>query len=507
MWINPSLDQKSFYLSELLDTLETKKIINFHDFEIYNISNNSKEVREGSIFVAIKGFKTDGHKYIVEAIKRGATVIIGEEEIEVPKNITYIIVDDSRKALAQLALEFYDNPSQALRMIGVTGTVGKTTITAMVDAIINNIVGKTGLIGTLHTKIGDKYYFDPQKCTTPNSLLLNETLRLMKKEKIDYVSMEVSSHALKLDRVLGIDFDIAIFTNLSYDHMEFHKTIDDYYSSKEKLFVNLREDKYGVINIDSDYANSIIENTSATIYTYGINKDSDISAKNIVANKSGIEFDLVINNKILTNFTKIIEPNSIRIKLPLLGIHNIYNSLASILATLLLGFSLEDIKGGLEKFKGIKRRMELVYDGEFTVIDDFAHNPVGLEANFKTIKDFDYNNLYIVHFLKGQRGIEANKINADIIGDWADKLRIKELITTKCEDQVIEKNRVLAKEEESFLNTIMEKEIKTQSYTMLEPAIKETLSKVKKDDLLLLLGGPGLDKGADIVKEHIIGNR
>ncbi|MCK8827202.1 UDP-N-acetylmuramoyl-L-alanyl-D-glutamate--2,6-diaminopimelate ligase [Natroniella acetigena] len=504
MSLNSVLASTEQTLSDLIKDLQIINSTNFKESKINNITNNSKGVAPGSLFVAINGFNTDGHRYIMEAVSQGAITVIGEREVSIPQQIPYLQVEDARKALAELSGKFYGFPSQKLNLIGVTGTTGKTTTTMMIDHIINQLREKTGLIGTLHTKIGDKYYSNPNQCTTPESTVLNQRLARMEQEEINYVSMEVSSHSLKLNRVWGLDFDLAIFTNLSRDHLNFHQTLEDYYTSKEKLFTELKEDKIAICNSDDDYTERIIKNTSAISYTYGIKNSSDLSAADIKINKQGIKFKLKVNNNLVTMTGKLIKPISLEIKMPITGYHNIYNALAAFLACSLLGFPVEKIKSNLESFTGVRRRMELIYDQEFSIIDDFAHNPSSLNSNFKTIEKLDYNNLVIIHFLKGKRGIKANQHNAQIITTWANKLNLKEIITTRAEEEVIQKNKVLSAEEDAFTKIIAEEGIKITTTANLEPALQLGLNKIESGDLLLLLGGPGLNNGKKILNDLLI---
>ncbi|WP_408956318.1 UDP-N-acetylmuramoyl-L-alanyl-D-glutamate--2,6-diaminopimelate ligase [Natroniella sp. ANB-PHB2] len=503
MSLNSVLPSTEQTLGNLVKEVDLIGSTNFKETKINNITNNSKEVMTGSLFVAVSGFNTDGHKYITEAINQGAIAVIGERAVSIPQQIPYLQVVDARKALAQISSRFYGFPSQKLNLIGVTGTTGKTTTTMMIDHIINQLQEKTGLIGTLHTKIGDEYYSNPHQCTTPESTVLNQRLAQMEEKEINYVSMEVSSHSLKLNRVWGLDFDIAIFTNLSCDHLNFHQTLEDYYKSKEKLFSTLKEDKIAIYNSDDSYSKRIINNTSAINYTYGIKNNSDLSAEDIKINKQGIKFKLKVNNNLVTMNGKLIKPLSVEIRMPIIGYHNIYNTLAAFLSCLLLGFPLEKISSSLEKFTGVKRRMELIYDHDFSIIDDFAHNPSSLDSNFKTIERLDYNNLIIVNFLKGKRGIEANKQNAQTITTWANKLNLKEIITTRAEGEVIQKNKVLPAEEGAFVRIIAEEGIEITTTAKLDSALQLGLNKVEAGDLLLLLGGPGLNNGKKILNDFL----
>ncbi len=272
------------------------------------------------------------------------------------------------------------------------------------------------------------------------------------------------------------------------------------------MFSNLNEDKVAVLNKDDDYYHKFEQSTSARVYSYAVHNQADVTGENITLSPKGIEFKLNINRTIVTQSGKVIKPQSICINLPLLGKQNIYNTLAAFLATAVLDFSLPDIKAGLESFSGVERRMELVSNNEVMVIDDFAHNPISLESNFKTLEKLDYNKLVIVHFLKGKRGIKANKLNAKLFFDWRDKIKLKKLITTKAKGEVIDKNKVLPEEEQAFNQQLEESEIELKNTEYLEEAVDEGLASVGPGDILLLLGGPGLDRAQKIIKEKLAKN-
>lgn len=500
---NYKLHQTNIQLAELIKDLSITYISNYRNYNIEQITNHSQKVKQQALFLAITGFKTDGHQYIREAINQGAVAIIGEKRHQVPPTIPYIQVTDSRRALAKLAAKFYNYPSQQLRLIGVTGTAGKTTTTAMIDSIANQVVSSTGMIGTLDTKIGTKYYSHPHKCTTPNALVLHKRLAQMKQQGIDYATLEVSSHALKLNRVQEINFDLGIFTNLSADHLKFHQTFTDYYNSKAQLFKNLNQDGIAILNLDDQSTPDLINEINANHFTYGINKLAHLTAHNIIATKQGLDFKITLTQPLTTLYGKTINPTTIKLQLSILGYHNIYNTLAAVAAGLVLGFDITTIKEGLKKFTGVKRRMEIIYDKDFTIIDDFAHNPASLTANFKTIEQLNYNRLIIVHFLKGNRGVQANQTNAQVITEWSNNLNLKEIITTKSQTKVKAKNKVLSAEEAAFTKIIKKENIKITNQKQLKPAIKLGLQKINQNDILLLLGGPGLDQGKKLIKQYL----
>jgi len=281
-------------LSELITNLDTKEIIGDLNLNIKGIYHDSREIKRDFLFICIKGFTSDGHNFIDEAINRGAIALLVEKEIPPRRDITIIRVDDSRKALAILANKFYSFPSRKLRLIGVTGTNGKTTIAYMLRAIFQEEGYRTGLLGTAQNIIGDNV--NSSQMTTMESVDLQKTLKEMVKLKNDYAVMEVSSHALQLSRVEGCDFDVAIFTNISKEHFEIHKNFTNYLNAKKKLFLSLNDskkkkyEKFAVINIDDEHSKDFIDCNKVNLITYGIEKEADIRAKKIRMNLKNSSF-------------------------------------------------------------------------------------------------------------------------------------------------------------------------------------------------------------------------
>ncbi len=493
-----------YLLANLIKVLKPKQIINFRNLPITKIVQHSQKVTPHSLFIAIPGFSTDGHQYITTAVQQGAAAIIGEQSSPQVKNTPYIQVPNSRRALAKLAAEFYNYPSDKLKLIGVTGSTGKTTTTKMINQLLKQATPNTGLIGSLHTKIKTDTYPQPQDCTTPQPLELNKRLSAMEQAGVEYVSLEVSSHALKLERVTELDFDLGIFTNLSPDHLNFHKTLTDYYQSKAQLFTSLEPPAVAILNHDDPYAQQLTNQISVPYLTYGLSEEADLKATNLQINKQETKFQVVFNNQLQSLTGKQIPLTTIPLNLSVLGKHNIYNALAAFTAGLMLDLTLNQIQQGLEEFSGVKRRLEVIYDQEFTIIDDFAHNPASLKANFNTLQKFDYNNLIIVHFLKGKRGVAANRRNAKLIANWQQTLKITKLITTAADNRVKPKNKVLPAETAAFKETIAQHGLTVEHYQELLPALQHALQVVNPQDLLLLVGGPGLNQAHQLITDHLL---
>ncbi|MBB5323781.1 UDP-N-acetylmuramoyl-L-alanyl-D-glutamate--2,6-diaminopimelate ligase [Anoxybacillus tepidamans] len=390
-----------------------------HDFTTYagenpaitSIEMDSRKVKKGALFICIKGFTVDGHDFAKQAVENGAVAIVAERNVDVP--VPVIIVRDSKRAMAVLADAFYGQPTHQLHLIGVTGTNGKTTTTHIIDHIFRKAKKKTGLIGTIHIKIGDETY-DVQN-TTPESLVLQKAFKQMVDEHVDVAVMEVSSHALHMGRVHGCDYDVAVFTNLTQDHLDYHQTMEEYRLAKGLLFAQLgnrfdhERPKFAVLNNDDPASEQYKQMTAATVITYGIDQESDIMAKRIDISPSGMVFDLV------TPF------ETVRVKTKLIGQFNVYNILAATAACLVSGVALSTIVKAVEEISGVSGRFETVDEGQdFTVIVDYAHTPDSLENVLKTIRQFAKRNVYVVVGCGGDRDRTKRPLMAQIAVRYAD---------------------------------------------------------------------------------------
>ncbi len=362
-------------LKQLLENFNLINIFGNDDIRISSIEYNSKNVSQNTLFVAIKGENFDGHQFIPEAIDRGANAIVCEFlPDDLNNNITYIQVPNSRIALAELANAFYDFPSNKLKIIGITGTNGKTTITFLLNHMFQYFNKKTAIIGTTGIFIDNKKI--PASHTTPESLELFRYLNQCVEQNIEYVSMEVSSHSLVQHRVHNINFVAASFTNLTLDHLDYHKTIQNYAKAKKMLFDNLQPDAIAVINNDDPFADYIIMDCKAKhIYRVGRQSDADYTIKNEKLSLKGVECDIVKNNI------------TYKIQAPLLGKFNIDNLAQAFVIASELGFEPNEICKSLESATGARGRMEK-YDlpnGALAIID-YAHTPDALEKALQSLK-------------------------------------------------------------------------------------------------------------------------
>ena len=398
-------------LRKIMENINFNLIKGDIDIDIREIQYDSRKVKEGDVFFCIEGYKLDGHKYIQKAISNGAAAIVCQKDIENILNCTVIRTEDSRKALAVSAANYYENPSRSMKMIGITGTNGKTTSAFMIKAILERQGYKVGLIGTIANYIG-KVKIHTER-TTPESLELHELFKQMVHSNIDYCVMEVSSHSLSLNRVYGIEFCESIFTNLTQDHLDFHKTFENYFNAKLKLF---KISKSSVINIDDEYGEKAYNLITNNKLSFGLNHKADIIASDIKMHSRG------------SIFTMMYKGNSFKLELGIPGNYNVYNALGSAAVCLNQGVEIEAIKSALKEVQ-VPGRCELVksdHNLEFEIILDYAHTPDALENILKTVREFTKGKLISVYGCGGDR----DKTKRAIMGKIGTQLSDFSLITS-----------------------------------------------------------------------------
>lgn len=401
-------------INEIIKNLEIKEIIHpQEELNIEKIAYDSREARENTLFVAVAGYVTDGHKYVDGAIEKGAKAIIFQNDLsQYVKGITYIKVSDSRHALGSVAANFYKNPSEEMVVTGITGTNGKTTITYMLNTIFKAAGKKCGLVGTIHNLIGEKI-MDNRGRTTPESLEVQEIIREMRDENCDYLSMEVSSHGLALDRVNGVVFDYGIFTNLTQDHLDYHKTFENYFDAKAKLFLQVKGTN--IINGDDHWGGMLCdileEKTETPIITYGFKKTNDYVATEMKYAVDG------------TQYTLITPEGEEEIYLSIPGEFMVYNSMAAIINAVVEGVPMATIKKAMANMTTVEGRMErLDVDADFDVMIDYAHSPDSLEKLLKSVRKIYKGKIVLVFGCNGDRDKAKRPIMGRIAGENADEI-------------------------------------------------------------------------------------
>jgi UDP-N-acetylmuramoyl-L-alanyl-D-glutamate--2,6-diaminopimelate ligase len=452
-------------LKDLLKDVKTIKCNGSLEIEIEDISCDSRNVSKNNLFVCIKGFKTDGNAYIKSAIEKGAICIVSEDDADVSENITFIKVENSRTALAQIANTFFDYPSKKFKLIGVTGTNGKTTTTYLIKSILEENGHKVGLVGTISNMIGEKVIHTER--TTPDALELQRLFKQMVDEHIDTVIMEVSSQGLKLDRVYGCDFDIGVFTNLTRDHIgpNEHPTMEDYLNSKIKLF---KMCKYGIINLDDEKSKNVIDESKCEVTTFGIEKEADIKAESIEITDKGVTFRLKYNAKMFN------------MQIPIPGKFTVYNILGAIGACIKLGLNIEKVVEGTKDIKGVPGRAEIVpIDRDFTVIIDFAHTPDALENILSSVKQYSKGRIVTLFGCGGDR----DRAKRPIMGETAGRLSDYCIVTS---------DNPRSEEPEEIINQI-EPGVKSTKCEYIKivnrrEAIEYALKNAQKNDIIILAG-------------------
>lgn len=454
-------------LKELLKDVEYELIKGNLDLDIEDIAYDSRKCNEKTSFIALKGFREDGHNYINNAILNGANCIIVEDDVKVDKDITIIKLKDTRTSLSKISRTLFNYPDEDLITVAVTGTKGKTTTSSMIKRILDDAGYDCGLIGTMGVFYLDKFYHT--KNTSPESYDVFKYMREMLDNNIKYLVMEVSSQSLKLKRWPNVIFDYAIFTNLSLDHVgeDEHESFDDYKYCKSLLF---KQCKIGVFNIDSEYADYMMKDTTCKIYTYGKNQNADyklVSCNNIItSNFIGIEMET--SGKIEDKF-----------KVSILGYFTSYNTLATISACDLLGISTNEMKKSLENVS-VKGRLEPVkISNKFKVLIDYAYSGVAMENVLTTIKESNPKRIVTVFGCGGNRSRQRRYDTGEISGKYAD-LSILTADNPRYEDN----NKII----EDILIGMKKTTGKYEVIPDRRDAIKYSIVNAKEGDVILILG-------------------
>ena len=443
--------------SKLLPSIDSE----FGELEISGITSDSRKVKKGFVFVCIKGPVSDGHDYVSSALKAGASVIVAERDMKIDNQV---IVEDTKEVFFKMCTAWFGNPLDGMKIIGVTGTNGKTSVTYMLKAIIEKAGNKCGLIGTIQHMIGDEIL--PSKNTTPGAYELCELFAKMKDAGCSYVVMEVSSHALDQKRICGITFDAAMFTNLTQDHLDYHKTMENYLAAKRRLFEMC---KIAVVNFDDPHHVALVEGLTCEKVTYSVlSNDATYSAKGINHKADGVDFDFVGYGIIG------------RIKLRIGGEFSIYNALCAASCAVALGFPIMTVTQALTEFSGVKGRAESVPTGRnFHVIIDYAHTPDGLQNILETFKNVPHGRIVALFGCGGDRDRTKRPIMGRVAAQFSDFM-----IVTSDNPRTENPSAII----KDILGGI--KDTKTP-YVVIEnrvEAIKYAIAHAKADDIIILAG-------------------
>jgi UDP-N-acetylmuramoyl-L-alanyl-D-glutamate--2,6-diaminopimelate ligase len=404
-------------LTELLNSLHVIQVTGeVQRRDVADIVYDSRKVQKNSVFVAIRGYKTDGHRFLQEAINKGAVAVVVEDDSAIPdelishSQIAKILVKDCRIALAELSKGFYKDPSSNLKLIGITGTNGKTTTTFILKNILQSTGYKTGLVGTIANYVGDVKI--DSKLTTPESNDLNRFFYDMIEAGCSHSIMEVSSHSLVLNRVFGLNFSAAIFSNITSDHLDFHQSFDEYLNAKKILFDGLGEDSFAVINADDKNFEAIVKNTKARIVTYGVSDNTDYQIKNINYNLNGTDFSIThksVDYKIHTS---------------LIGTFNAYNAASAFAAAHCLGVEANKIVEGINSTSQVPGRFEVLGTGKKKAIVDYSHTADSLEKALQAVREIvkEKSQIITVFGCGGDRDKTKRPVMGKVASDLSDKV-------------------------------------------------------------------------------------
>ena len=456
-------------IRNLIDEIDYIELVNLEDmsYEIEGISYNSKKARPNDIFICLTGEHVDGHEYAEEAASNGAVVFVVERRLNI--DVPQIVVSSTEEMIARISSIFYGNPSRKLNIIGVTGTNGKTTVTHLIQKLYEANGQKCALIGTLGHKFSSDDSYHDAKHTTPQAPELQDILFNINEKCIDNVVMEVSSHSLVQHRVDYVDFNGAVLTNLTQDHLDFHITMGNYFKAKALLFAQLVAGDFAIINSDDKYADAFMGVISPTVstYTYAVNKDADVRAKDVIFEHDGASFTCVVKGK------------EYKTKLTMNGMFSVYNILAAITTALALDFDIEKSIRVLEKIPGVAGRFEIVVNKP-TVIVDYAHTPDGLENVLKAAREITPQNGQLICIFGCGGDRDATK--RPQMGEIAERLADKVIVTS---------DNPRSENPQQIITDILAG-IKKVNDVIVEPdrelAIKEAYKLANANDVVLVAG-------------------
>ncbi len=461
--------ERTIKLAELARAVPGCRVIKAGNAKVSGIAYDSRKVSAGDLFVAIRGFESDGHAYASNALKAGGVALALEREIsEIPDETPRLLVPDGRTALALISDTFYGHPSGELVLVGVTGTNGKTTTTYLIDAIFRRAGLKSGLVGTIHCRVGDRVFEGPR--TTPEAPDLQASLQEMLEAGASHAVVEVSSHALSLKRVLGCNFRAAVFTNLTQEHLDFHDDLNSYFLSKRSLFTE-NPHVASILNLDDEYGRRIASDAAGEIWGYGSGEDTIVRAENILISAQEVQFTLH-------------HPQGrIEIRATLLGQHNVSNILASAATCLALGLSAEEVAAGVLSLESVPGRFEWINEGQpFLVVVDYAHTEDALARVLALARPITQGRLITVMGCGGDR----DKKKRPRMGAAA--VRASDLVFLTSDNPRTEDPMEILRDVEEGTNRVSGGKERSRTIVDRREAIRIAVEEAKEGDTVLIAG-------------------
>lgn len=468
------------------------------DREITGITLDSRQVQPGQLFVAIPGANADGTRFIPDALARGAVAVCA---VRAWDGAPTLVVADPREALARLASEFHGHPARDLRMIGITGSLGKTSTALLLETIIGATGEKVGIIGSLGIRFGG--HVVETGMTTPEAPAIHGSLRYFAIQGAGTSVMEVTSHSILLKRVEGLEYDLGLLTNIvPYEHLEFHPTPEHYVATKTRFFGMLKPGAPLIVNDDDPTAREVSTGLDRPVIGVSLRTrpTSAVHAQRVVMGVDGSSFALNVRGPLPMLDGGEVAPLTIPLALPILGRQQVANAALAATAALIAGIPAETIAFALAGVEPMHRRMHILYDEGPVLLDDTVGNPESIRAVFEAIRSIPHHNLRVAYAIRGSRGTEVNERNAEALAREIEPA-IATLIVTASEDHASERDRVEDEEREVVLKTLEARGVPFTYEPTLEAAVTRAVTGAARGDLIALLGAQGMDKGGEIARK------
>lgn len=470
------------------------------DVRIEKIVTRSEDVDPGALFVALPGSSVDGHTFIADAARRGAAAILVERDVGGALDVPLVRVGNIRRALAELAAEWHGRPADRLRLIGITGTAGKTSTLALLETALLASGQRVGSIGSLGLHIQGETQ-EETVYTTPDPMLLHGELARLTAAGMEVVAMEATSHALVQDRVHGLRYGLGLFTNLlPMEHSEYHADFEDYIRAKSLFFDLLAPGAPLVYNHDDLVTRALVESRHLAAVAVGSGPEATVRVSHVDTSATGTALTLAFTSSIPRMGAGTLDPLELRLELQLLGRSNTANAALAATAALCAGVPPGDVAHALAGFEPPRRRLQVLHRGRFTLLDDTVGHPESISAFFGVVEDLDPARVHVVYAVRGQRGDRINKENAEALAVWAERLGIRTLVVTRSVESADELNEVETEEYGAFVEPLREHGIAFQEVDRLAPAVETALDAAGEGDIVALLGAQGMNMGQDIAR-------
>jgi UDP-N-acetylmuramoyl-L-alanyl-D-glutamate--2,6-diaminopimelate ligase len=466
------------------------------EVRVHGIAHHTREVSDGTLFVALPGSHTDGHEFAAEAVARGAVAVLAEKQLDDITTVPVVRVPDARRALAELAVAWYDRPAEQLHLVGITGTAGKTSVLSMLDAMLSRAGMPIGTIGSLGIGIGGVR--DDTGFTAPDALTLQRALARIRDAGLKTAAMEVTSHALMQRRVETIELDLGVFVNLvPFEHVDYHHTFRGYVDAKVRFFDHVKPAAPLIYNADDRAVRGVVRGRDVRAIACGRSRVACVRIEPDVVTAERTTLQLNVRRPLPRPAGDALPPARLPLELRLLGRTNVTNAALAATAALCLGADADAIAAALRDFPPPRRRMELKRIGGVLVLDDTVGHPDSLSAVMEVVPRLGGRRLHIVFGMRGSRGRRINRRLGEALGIWADRLRPAALLVTTSDDAADERNRVQPAEREAFLAGLRQSGVAYQEQPSCRAAVELVMNGVHDGDVVLLLGAQGMDRGAE----------